>query len=681
MKEKCEFNTRISINLKLITHSFSPHQTIEWDYIVFCLHVLQEITRLLDKSQDHVLSVQQSKTLKLHLKTLVDIGICSKLLPNVPLYQKNAPLYDNGDIFYNYNILKTTTLELIELLKCPSLRLLIIPENLGALLVASYQIAYCPLKKPSTNSNGNQKNVITEQIYKTLCVEKEKFIDILYELQETIHPGIFVKETMAILHSNAPPWFKKTVSQHLTLILKRKNGIESIATTLLDGAADIWKILDVMTKLILNCKTFPDFKYNICNQLVTLLLKVREDTVIYERLYTHCTKSLYKSDPELAKDVLIRPVVSFFVFFTYKSHRFKDDEEITEKLKQSIRITHTLFVENEVELKVLPIELLTPVADVLFKFFISTALETNFKVPHKELGALLISFLACSNSNNYFQIFDCFLFNFSSNVILSMRNDLIITVAEKTVKITYANYSVGYSISNASAALLELLKFKTDMKIKLFNYLLNCLVEKEKYLKKEASEELLLPFENDFMNTHYEKNLAVYRLLSQLAEDENIHTMITKEPDEVVKYIKNVLLKSIELKTYQRFDSDSEEFQAFFTVLMILQHLAHNCSKNTVDKYKSLVDCLREIQEDSCDAESQNLIREILEILNEGKAKAKRMLIEDIQSAFDKAIEDICDPLLPIRGHGLMTLSKLVEQKNANVMERKQYVLNIFQVN
>lgn len=50
-------------------------------------------------------------------------------------------------------------------------------------------------------------------------------------------------------------------------------------------------------------------------------------------------------------------------------------------------------------------------------------------------------------------------------------------------------------------------------------------------------------------------------------------------------------------------------------------------------------------------------------------------------SSFQEALKELCDPLIPIRGHGLISLCKLVENKDSETMGKQEVVLNIFEEN
>jgi len=48
---------------------------------------------------------------------------------------------------------------------------------------------------------------------------------------------------------------------------------------------------------------------------------------------------------------------------------------------------------------------------------------------------------------------------------------------------------------------------------------------------------------------------------------------------------------------------------------------------------------------------------------------------------FDEALKDLADPLLPVRAHGLITLTRLIESKDPCTVARKAIILHLFQEN
>ncbi len=56
-------------------------------------------------------------------------------------------------------------------------------------------------------------------------------------------------------------------------------------------------------------------------------------------------------------------------------------------------------------------------------------------------------------------------------------------------------------------------------------------------------------------------------------------------------------------------------------------------------------------------------------------------LEEAVSKEFDDAFQELFDPLLPVRGHALMALAKLLQARDKKAMEKKDTLLKIFKEN
>ncbi|CAH1183726.1 unnamed protein product [Phaedon cochleariae] len=684
---RTDFESISEHQFSITQHNFSPDSSkktsAEWKTICLFFYLMNLLRVEIEKSEDVLLSVQETRDVKHCLNYITKIGICTKLQPKLPFFveiQSVKEENENEDIFWNYNVLKCTTNGLCELLKVPSMRILVLPECLKFILVAVYQISYCPLKKPDVDAN----NVISEPIYNLLVQEKERFIKLMEYLKRSIHPRIFAKQNMIILQENSPKWFKKSVSQTLTDIIRSNNGVEIIAVSLIGDcdydSAQTWKILDVLTRLILSCQVFPDFENNICKQVIKLLDKTNEETLIFERVFCYCTKSIYQIDPELCKEHFVRASVSYLLYFTYKGHIFQDGEDITQKIEQTIRIIHTIFIENSLDNhQALPLEILKPMMGVIFRFFVLTS-NSSFKSTNNNLQAITIAYLL-KFPDEFLQLIDNFLFGIDTKEILPFRNDLILEANKAKIIIKLADYSITYSSLDNSECLLKLLKPNSKLLVRFFGFLLNTLTNKEKYFIKKNDD--LLQLESDaIMNEFFERNITVYKLLSEMAEEKTIQEQLSEEPGDIIEYIRNVLRRTLELSTHQTEDPDAQEFQSLFTVIIILQNLIARSRKSDLKQYDCLITDLTVISRETGNVEMRNIIEKILGNMERSVSGPSPMLHErDVKTDLDKAIEDICDPLLPTRGHGLLSLKKLLENKDKQAMDRKQYILNLLQQN
>lgn len=46
-------------------------------------------------------------------------------------------------------------------------------------------------------------------------------------------------------------------------------------------------------------------------------------------------------------------------------------------------------------------------------------------------------------------------------------------------------------------------------------------------------------------------------------------------------------------------------------------------------------------------------------------------------SKLEKVLEDLCDPLLPVKGHGLISLARMVEDRDQEVKDKQEMLLKV----
>ncbi|CAH1133700.1 unnamed protein product [Ceutorhynchus assimilis] len=671
--DKIDTFENINAHLQATTkYYFSDPETSEWRYLICNIYILQKIGEIVeDPNKDELISIKEIKQIKMTIVLLVKLGIYSKLQPKLP-FKIAKTFTETNDIFYEYNILKCTCLAFSNFLKNQTLRVIILSESLAAILAGLYQIAHCPLSK-----NHN----FTPDIYEKLLQEKEKARSLIQKLRKGIYPAIYIKETMKLNQKNTPVWFQKAVSQMLTSIMLSEDGVENIAVAILDGTnndkAQTWIALDVIYRIISSCKNQLDFRENICQQVVNLINKTSEESLIFERLFITCAKNFYVDNQEISKDMFIRSVMINLLRFTIKDYNF-ETEDYTNTIKKSIRILHGIFVEKTAESPSLPIEILKPVLEVIFRIY-SVTLNSVFKSTHNEAKEILIKYIT-ENGEEDNVIFDSFLFGIChKQQILPFRKDLVLEIGRQDIEIKTSKHAVLISATVNSEILFKLLENDTKLLVRFFRYLLKVLVNREKYFKK--SSDALLNLESEIMNEYFERSLAVFNNLSILAEDTKIQKEIIKSPSEIIDFIKNVFDRTIETNMHKTTVFESDGFQAMFTVTMILNALIANYSKISLQMFKVLIVPLETIKMYTKHDELKDLIEKILFKIEKNHKASTKINIEETKSELDVILEDICDPLLPVRGHGLMALKKLVERRDVSIMEKKQYILTIFQQN
>lgn len=482
---------------------------------------------------------------------------------------------------------------------------------------------------------------------------------------------MYIKETMLLLNRNIPPWFLKAVSTQLNEILISKKGVEYISAAMFDGTSNdstkTWNTIDVITNLIFDCKKSTSF-LPVCQQVVDLLKQ--KNSPLYERIFVCVTKRMYLDNAALCEQIFIQPVLDLLIRFT--NANFKNNEDVADDVKQTVRLLHSLFVERHGEKGVLPIQLLKPLIVVLFRFH---TMINSVKSISYDTADLLVKYMkGCSNEEIHL-LFDALLFGISS--LSDMKNSQFIVNGEK-IKVEYSEQSIICTPAENGEVLTELLKNKVELRFRLFAYLLNSLVEDEKYFKNNSRRDLLEQEEHFILEEGIQRKLVVFKLLESLAEEKDIQEHIADNPEEIVCYIETVFKRTVHSELLKN-DSSSEGFQSVFTLCMILQLLVESSSPENLKHFQKLIDLLQIMTDHCSDKELKKLLRDVLvHLTNKSQGTSRRTRIEPTE--FEIALEEVCDPLLPVRGHGLMTLIELIKKKDKIALERIIYIQNLFKV-
>ncbi|XP_066246198.1 transport and Golgi organization protein 6 homolog [Euwallacea similis] len=611
------FNAINSHMQNITKHYLSNQDVSEWQYLIGNFYIVQLIGHTLDKAENPDL---------LSVKEMKEIKSCLSHLLKVGIstkllpkipYHVNEIYIKTDDMFYQYNILKCSVLAFDSFLKNNHLRPLILPESLRIILAGLYQIAFCPLSKNLIENN-------------TLLNDKQMALNLLKNLKETIHSAIYIKETMIIFRQTAPPWFKKRLSQALTDILISPNGVQNIALVMFDDSTQTWLIFDTIFKLISSSQT--EIRDHLNEQILGLIYDNNEDDIQFERLFIVCTKRFYLEDPEFATKRFVEKLLL----------SLKDMGLIV----KGIRLLYALFIEDRVDSPCLPIELLKPVLQILFMVYSIT--KQSFKVTHKEAKYLLIKYIKLHSQEDR-EMFGDFMFGISD-----VQNEWF----GKKLGIEGQDFVL---IKNEATceSLLELLDGEIALLGRYFKYLLTVLIQEEKF--------------KDPM-----RKLQVFNDIAILAENKQIQKDLINSPMEIIVFIQSSLNEAIKSNTHRSVNFESDKFQTLFTIVMILSMLTAYCSKRQMRLFSVLDEQLSKIK---LEASHKELVGLAETVLSNIWTKEKIQDKETVKSELDVVLEDVYDALLPVRGHGLMALKKLVEKRDQSVLDKKQYILTIFQQN
>ena len=66
---------------------------------------------------------------------------------------------------------------------------------------------------------------------------------------------------------------------------------------------------------------------------------------------------------------------------------------------------------------------------------------------------------------------------------------------------------------------------------------------------------------------------------------------------------------------------------------------------------------------------------------NENENEAPNQPSAEGHTEFQQALRELCDPLIPVRGHALITIRRLIEKKDPETLSKEQVLLKVFREN
>lgn len=219
----------------------------------------------------------------------------------------------------------------------------------------------------------------------------------------------------------------------------------------------------------------------------------------------------------------------------------------------------------------------------------------------------------------------------------------------------------------------------------LFRYMLKFLSNINK-LSNEVKQQKLLETENDKIE-RIEKQLAAFKLLSQLASTSTVQDAQVKNPKPLLNFIKSLFDEyKMNIKIYQTKSEECECEILYISLMLIKIILTESKAVIEIELFKNFCIFLKDLSKNSdIPTQLKTLINEVV-VCIETHSRFEGRCYQDLSkhsiasNKFDEAIKDLADPLLPVRAHGLITLTKLIETQDPGTIARKAIILRLFEV-
>ncbi|XP_034187175.1 transport and golgi organization 6 [Osmia lignaria lignaria] len=681
-----DFNTRLQQILQKVQPMLTQHDTkfitnsIRYQYVWTIIHELLNIKASNSVNDESLFSVKQFKALKVSIELITAMGIFPGLLPGVGINMaKLCPRVtqlpeEKLSVSHKYERLQFSVRSLMELYNDLTFRPAILAQ-IGPLLAALLQVCYAPLMKPKTSESSKQKNTsetefeMTEELYNKLKNDQEYFTRLFNKFLSECPVSTSMRELMVILGvPEAPAWLRFRTRQHLVQLLMQPNGVISLVAAVCEDVLDLgehWNKLDTVSRLIVVPPPKNSDKYyeSICSQLLNILTSTQVKHAA--AIAICCITALYEYNREIfdknIMDVICDPLI-------VNANSVPKSESEVEKCIESLTKCFTT-----IETK-LPVRFLMKVALPLFCLY--NNVRQSACVLKYKIKQLILHLLYEDSLRD--DLFADFLGHGSTK-------DFGKHLASKFgptggIEITGIDETLKYE--EFADTLLDLTSTTKQLSNKLFHYLLKFLAQLmlSKYRKKS---EKLLRTEDDVVE-EIGKQLAAVKLLSNLADISTVQETQLEHPHELFCFVETLFNSYIKYTSNMSKENDCE----ILCMGLMLIKLIINERKQGLDweMFKSFVESLDKFSRSKIPKQLASLTKEVIELIKTQdrlKQKHYQDLSVDYKSSdkFEEALKDLTDSLLPVRAHGLMTLTKLIENADSCTINRREIILQLFKEN
>ncbi|XP_018404878.1 PREDICTED: transport and Golgi organization protein 6 homolog [Cyphomyrmex costatus] len=647
------------------------------------LHILAYVLR--DTENINVdtafFNVNHYHSVKIAVEFIILIGIKPFLLPGVGIdIHKLSPIAstitEEKDLscLEKYERLCFSTHLLLELYDDLHLRPVVL-LRVGFLMAALLQLSHAPLAKPldkvqSMNLNSQEFHMTTEE-YQRLHDRQKVFHTKLISLLSNCPCNICFRELMLILGvQNAPRWLRKETLNYLIKMLMESNGVSSLIATIYDNfdlGVD-WRKLDTFSQLIAatHGKNVDKYYKAICPQILDMFSsdKFKHGSIIANC----CIKSLYDYNPHICQKYIIEVVCA----------------------PLTVKELHVIFSEIEVERCV----------DILAKCFLTE--DSKFNVPCKVILYVATPLFclydkihesACTLKTNLRQLllkifeeettreklYSAFLGHDTSGEFgYYITSEFGSTGG---IKITGLNKNLDYE--KLADTIFDLVSISKDLSLSLFRYMLNFLSNINKW-NYEIEQPKMLETEVDKIE-RIMMELAAHKLLSQLASTSIVQDAQVKNPEPLLSFIKSLFTEYTKNRSDKTEENKCE--MLYISLMLIKMILLEKSASIKIDLFKDFKTFLEDhLKNLNMSAQLKALISEVVACIttHDSRIRTERRYYQDLSSLsdkFDQALRDLADPLLPVRAHGLVELTKLIETKDSYAVARNAIILRLFEEN
>ncbi|KAL0849369.1 hypothetical protein ABMA28_013675 [Loxostege sticticalis] len=637
---------------------------------IFIRRIINEIDNLSKEIQNDdtiLISVKNQKLLRTCYQIITSIGFSQCLLPGVGINLSkrclSAKVLDSVKFSdeQKYEMLTECTDFFTRSYSTPVLKKIILTLHLSDYLAALIQLSFAPLKKPGTYGDF----VMTCELYEKLSKDRQKYVQTYEYLVANCFQPILMKELLVLqsVKEPSPPMFvKRVVAKEMSRRLLAPGGLLSLIrcfmeTYDIDTGFD-WRKIDMICKIVSSkhgSDSDASYLNNICSQLAQILTF---NNTHYLTTAIACILSINEKFPHSSpvKDI----IKEVFQAFDYNDLISKSNLPGTillspQEVEHKINILNACLCTSKIDC---PPSLIMPNVYVLFLLGMNCSRNEELSIKLKDI---LLKCFELLNKNDVAILFkDCLFGKGRLNMPFQIEE------YDAGLAIKCITNQMDYPKEVALLYFLNLLKNCSDNNFiqNIFELALSALIDLNVRRNQSNKEMLSTEDEPTVFNEVDEQYITVLQLLSELSTSPKILSSLKSNPSTVLNFIEHFIVSS---------KKRSEE--ECVTIALVLLNTILSNSQQSGDlkkRFEQLIPVLKSIAED--DASINNVLcAEALSLIMSEETK------QDQASEFQKAVSDVFDSLLPVRAHGMIALTKLIDKKDQETISKKHYVFCLFQ--
>ncbi|XP_052758634.1 transport and Golgi organization protein 6 [Galleria mellonella] len=664
-----EYLAVLFTDMKENTNGIIDNQINGYDRLSSFLNkIIKEIDNLsveLNRDDTILISVRNQKLLRTSFQLITSLGIspCLILGLGISLSKRCTSSTLLPTLMLNdeqkYEMLTKCTDFFSRSYKIPVLKNIIMSLHLSDYLAALIQLAFAPLKKPGSYANFT----MTNDMYNRLVVDRQKYVQIYEHLVCNCFQPLLMKELLVLqsVKEPYPPTFvKKTIAKEMSRRLLVPGGLLSLIRCFIESynidTGYEWRKIDMISKIVSGKHgpgTEENYLNNICNQIMQILSL---NNTHYLSTATACTLSLKQKYPEsIQVNMLIKEI---FHVFDYDSLVSKSNLPGTvllspQEIERKVNLLYASFCTTRLDCSSV---FLLPNLYVLFLLGVKNTKNEELNVKLKDIILKSIEHL---NKNEITSLIHDFLFGKNNSSILIEEYDAGLTIKYVTSQKEYAN-------ENALMYFINIFKASSEDRFIhcVFESLLQLLIELSIKRQTKPKKDLLC-IEDDpiLLDTVDAKYAITLQFLSEICALPKIVSSLKTNPSIVLNFIEHFIVKNC--------DTSNEEC---ITIALVLLNTILSNSNKTEYLEKTLSGLIPVLKVMSRNKASYNniLCEEALTLLTSKD-------VDKSETEFSKAMSDVFDDLLPVRTHGMIALTKLINAKDPEAISKKHYLFCLFQ--